>query len=164
MMQQQMSRGEGPDMDMNGPRPQSPSSAENAPSPSKRPRLEGGQFSGQPMVPNGRTQPQMQGQQVNAASAQQAHNLLIANGINPNQLTASQFNSFQQQNPGVQQKSIQVYAQNLAQHQRTALQSQTMPNGMPNPGGVPNHGSQMMQQGSEPGQNLGPVLDGFYAG
>jgi hypothetical protein len=148
-------------MDMNGPRPQSPSSAENAPSPSKRPRLESGQFNGQPM---GRGQPQIQGQQVNAASAQQAHNLLIANGINPNQLTASQFNSFQQQNPGVQQKSIQVYAQNLAQHQRSALQSQTMPKGMPNPGGVPNHGSPMMQQGSESGQSLGPVLDSFYAG
>jgi hypothetical protein len=106
----------------------------------------------------------MQGQQVNAASAQQAHNLLIANGINPNQLTPSQFNSFQQQNPGVQQKSIQVYAQNLAQHQRSALQSQTMPKGMPNPGGVPNHGSPMMQQGSESGQNLGPALNDFYAG
>ncbi|KAI9777544.1 MAG: hypothetical protein M1839_008838 [Geoglossum umbratile] len=160
MLQQQMNRGEGSDMDMNGPRPQSPSSAENAPSPSKRPRLESGQFSGQPM---GRGQPQMQGQ-VNAASAQQAHNLLIANGINPNQLTASQFNSFQQQNPGVQQKSIQVYAQNLAQHQRSALQSQTMPKGIPNPGGVPNHGSPMMQQGSESGQNLGPVMDTFYTG
>ncbi|KAH0543006.1 hypothetical protein FGG08_002614 [Glutinoglossum americanum] len=164
MMQQQMNRGEGAGMDMNGPRPQSPSSAENAPSPSKRPRLEGGQFNGQTMVPNGRAQPQMQGQQVNAASAQQAHNLLIANGINPNQLTASQFNSFQQQNPDVQAKSIQVYAQNLAQHQRSALQSQTMPKGIPNPGGVPNHGSPMMQQGSESGQNLGPVLNEFYAG
>ncbi|KAH0547623.1 hypothetical protein GP486_008412, partial [Trichoglossum hirsutum] len=158
---QQINRGEGSDMDMNGPRPQSPSSAENAPSPSKRPRLESGQFSGQPMVPNGRGQ-QIQGQQVNAASAQQAHNLLIANGINPNQLTPSQFNSFQQQNPGVQAKSIQVYAQNLAQHQRSALQNQTMPKGMPNAGGVPNHGSPMMQQGSESGQNLGPAMSDFY--
>ncbi|KAF5016581.1 hypothetical protein F66182_11695, partial [Fusarium sp. NRRL 66182] len=37
------------DMDMNGHRPQSPSSADNAPSPSKRPRLEVQQ--GQPMPP-----------------------------------------------------------------------------------------------------------------
>lgn len=36
----QMSR-DGSGMDMNGQRPQSPNSADNAPSPNKRPRIEG---------------------------------------------------------------------------------------------------------------------------
>ncbi|KAI9817241.1 MAG: hypothetical protein M1827_001354 [Pycnora praestabilis] len=161
--QLQMSR-DNSDGDMNGQRPQSPSSADNAPSPSKRPRLEGAPFNAQPIMPNGRGQPQgMPGQPAGNASAMQANQLLVAHGINPNQLTPSQFNSFQQQNPTVQQKSIQVYAQNLAQHQRSALNNQTMPKGIPPVAGVPNQGSPMMHQGSD-GQNLGPGLAEFYAG
>jgi hypothetical protein len=65
------------------------------------------------------------GASVSAGSAQQAHNLLIANGINPDQLTPSQFNSFIHLNPGVQQRSIQVYTQSLAQHNRTAQAQKT---------------------------------------
>lgn len=40
MMSAQMQR-EGSQMDMNGQRPQSPGSADNAPSPNKRPRVDG---------------------------------------------------------------------------------------------------------------------------
>jgi hypothetical protein len=40
MMGQQMQR-DGSQMDINGQRPQSPNSNENAPSPNKRPRVEG---------------------------------------------------------------------------------------------------------------------------
>lgn len=173
MMQQQMQRN-GSDIDINGQRPQSPSSAENAPSPSKRPRLEGGQFNGQMgpnglgpngMGPNGRGQPQgMQGQQVgHNPSTIQAHAnaLLLQNGINPNVLSETQLTSFQQQNPAVQSKSIQVYAQNLAQHQRSALNNQ-VPKGMQNPTGLPGQGSPMMQQGADP-QQLGAMTE-YYAG
>ncbi|KAI9778501.1 MAG: hypothetical protein M1839_008031 [Geoglossum umbratile] len=58
--------------------------------------------------------------------AQQAIDLLVANGINPEQLTASQFNSFQQQNPNVQQKSVEVYLRNLAQHERSIRQQEEL--------------------------------------
>ena len=54
-----------------------------------------------------------------------AHQLLLANGIDPNRLTPQQFAAFQAQGPSAQQKSIQLYAASLAQHaqrQRLALQ------------------------------------------
>jgi hypothetical protein len=57
---QQMERA-GSEVDLNG-RPRTPSSGENAPSPSKRPRLDQ-QFPGQQMMPNGRFGPGMSGQQ-----------------------------------------------------------------------------------------------------
>ncbi|KAI9868941.1 MAG: hypothetical protein M1813_002764 [Trichoglossum hirsutum] len=60
----------------------------------------------------------------NTSRAQQAIELLVANGINPEQLTASQFNSFQQQNLNVQQKSVEVYLKNLAQHERSIRQQE----------------------------------------
>jgi hypothetical protein len=126
MLQHQAQR-EHSEMDMNGHRPQSPASTENAPSPSKRPRLEGSQVNGQQMAPNGRGQGQaMQGQGGN----QQANVLLMQHGINPRSLTPAQYQSFQAQNPAVQAKSIQVYAQNLAlHHSRSAMNNQGMPNG-----------------------------------
>ncbi|KAI9848293.1 MAG: hypothetical protein M1837_000557 [Sclerophora amabilis] len=166
----QMQR-EGSHVDVNGEqRAQSPSSAENAPSPSKRPRLENGTF-GQPMMPNGRGQPPgapgMQGQQVGAAphnpmnaAAMQAHQLLHDSGINPQQLTPAQFNSFQSQNPAVQAKSIEVYAQNVA-HARNVMGNQTMQKGMTNPGGMPNQPSPMM--GGVPDGQM-QNMAGLYAG
>jgi hypothetical protein len=149
-------------MELNGHRPQSPASTENAPSPSKRPRLEGGQFNGQPMPPNGRGQPQsLQGPNQQAGSAA----LLMAHGINPTSLTASQFQSFQSQNPNVQAKSIQVYAQNLAQHHsRSAMNNQGLPKGMMNPNVMPNQSSPMMQPMPD-GQNMGMApMNEYYAG
>jgi hypothetical protein len=160
MQRSQQAQREGSEAEINGQqRPGSPSSNDNAPSPSKRPRI-GGDFNGQPaMGPNG--MPQRPGQPGNAA--QQAQSLLIQNGINPNQLTAQQFTSFQNQNPGVQQKSIQVYAQNLADHHQrnSTLQGQKMP-----PNG-PQNGSPMIPQNSEggPGTNvMGEMFSGGQQG
>ena len=160
-MMQQMQR-EGSDIDINGQRPRTPSLSDNAPSPSKRPRLDGTPFNAQQMMANGRIPPQgLQGQQMaNNPSAMHANNLLMQHGINPNALSETQFQSFQQQNPQVQQKSIQVYAQNLAQHQRSAMSNQNMPKGMPNQPGMPNHGSPMMQ----PGPDGVPSMSEFYPG
>ncbi|KAB8262828.1 hypothetical protein BDV32DRAFT_136269 [Aspergillus pseudonomiae] len=132
-MIQQMQR-EHSDMDMNGHRPQSPSSAENAPSPSKRPRLEGGHMNGQQLAPNGRGQGQGMPGQPNPQA------LLMQNGLNPRPMNPAQFQAFQQSGPAAQQKSIQVYAQNLAlHHSRSAMNNQGMPNGgLINPGVMPN--------------------------
>ena len=150
-------RREGSDIDINGqPRPQSPSSADNAPSP-KRQRLEGGQFNGEQMR-NGMGQPQLTNQQAQNAQAQAAlqnatrsQHLLIEHGIDPGQLSRSQFNSFQQQNPAIQAKSIQVYNQNLASHHNMAKAANRMPG----------QGSPMMQAGPD-GQPM--PMGEFYGG
>ncbi|KAL3432469.1 hypothetical protein BDV09DRAFT_205883 [Aspergillus tetrazonus] len=130
MQMMQMQR-EHSDIDMNGHRPPSPSSAENAPSPSKRPRLEGGPMNGQQLAPNGRGQGQaMPGQQ---------NPMLIQNGLTPRAMNPNQFGAFQQSGPAAQPKPIQVYAQNLAlHHSRSAMNNQGMPNGLMNPGVMPN--------------------------
>ena len=91
--QQQMQR-DGSDLD-GSRRPQSPGSAENAPSPLKQPRLEGAPFNGQQgMMPNGRGQPQgIPGQQVGPAnSAMYTTQMLLQSGIN--QQTSSPLNNF----------------------------------------------------------------------
>ena len=136
ILQQQMRR-DPSDMDINGQRPHTPSSGDNAPSPSKRPRLDGAQFNGQ-MMPNGRGGPLqgMHGQQVMDLNTNQANQMLMKNGINPEQLSQAQYASFQAQNPQIQEKSIQVYAQNLRAQQR----------GMPRPG-MGGQESPMMQAG-----------------
>ncbi len=74
--------------------------------------------------------------------AAHANNMLMQGGINPGALSEGQFTAFQQQNPSVQQKSIQVYAQNLAKNQQR--QSMSKP-------GMQGHGSPMMQSGLELG-------------
>lgn len=51
-----------------------------------------------------------------------ANGLLIRAGIDPKTLSPAQFNSFQNQNPSVQQRSIEVYAQTMRQ-QRPGLQN-----------------------------------------
>ena len=143
MQNQQMQR-EGSDVDINGQRPRTPTSGDNAPSPSKRPRLENGPFNGQTAMPNGRP-PGMQNPALMNNSKTRADTILIQNGIDPSSLSPSQFQSFQQQNPAVQAKSIQVYAQNLNQyHQRS------------NPGmnAMPNQGSPLMQGGLDVSSNM----------
>lgn len=139
MMAQQQMRRDPSDLDINGQRPRTPSSAENAPSPSKRPRLDGVTgFNGPQMMPNGRGPPQgLQGQQM--MDHNETNSILMQHGINPTNLTQPQFNSFQNQTPAVQQKSIQVYTQNMAQQQRQ---------NMPKPR-IPGQGSPMMQAGME---------------
>lgn len=122
-------------MDINGQqRPQTPGSGENAPSP-KRQRLDGG-INGQ-MGPMGRGQPQgMQAQQVGPSDPVELVMKLASQGINPDSLSASQFNALQMQTPGVQNKSMQVYAHSMRQQMQTAIDSNAQ-KGMPNPAGMP---------------------------
>lgn len=141
------------EMEMNGHRPQSPSSAENAPSPSKRPRLEGGPMNGQQLAPNGRGQGQGMPGQPNP--------LLVQNGMNSRGMTPAQAQAaFQQSGPGAQQKSMQVYSQNLAlHHTRSALNNQGMPNGMINAGVMPNQPDLMPMPD---GQGMYPMGNEYY--
>lgn len=143
--QQQMQR-EQSDMEMNGHRPQSPSSVENAPSPPKRPRLDGSQPNGQQMTPNGRGQGQpMPGQPNPQTSA-----LLMQHGINPRNLTPQQFQALQAQNPAAQAKAVQVYNESFGpSHTRSTMNHQAMPNGMMNPGVMPNQDMMPMPDGQD---------------
>ncbi|KAF2785571.1 hypothetical protein K505DRAFT_8395 [Melanomma pulvis-pyrius CBS 109.77] len=131
---------DGSGMEMNGQRPPSPGSSENAPSPNKRPRVEGNHFSSPQMGAarsHGMPQPSM-----GATSAGQANQMLLAGGMNAGNMPGSQFNEFAQAQ-NVQQKSIEVYAQSLAHQQRIALNNHAMAQGMNS--GV--QGSPMTQQG-----------------
>ena len=157
MQQQQQMRRDPSDLDINGQRPRSPSSGENAPSPSKRPRLE---FNSQQMIPNGRGPPQgLQGQQLMDHSSLHANSVLMQNGIDPNGLSQSQLASFGQQIPTVQAKSMAVYAQNMARTQRQHPQTQSVaqhpqsvaqvPITSAVKSGIPGQASPMMQPGME---------------
>ncbi|KAL4875497.1 hypothetical protein BJY04DRAFT_211248 [Aspergillus karnatakaensis] len=150
MMQMQR---EHSDMDMNGHRPPSPSSAENAPSPSKRPRLEqNGPMNGQQLAPNGRGQGQ--------AMPGQPNPMMMQNGLTPRPMNPNQFGAFQQAGPAQQPKSIQVYAQNLAlHHSRSAMNNQGIPNGMMNPGVMPNQADLVPMPD---GQGMYPMTGDFY--
>ncbi|ORY15705.1 hypothetical protein BCR34DRAFT_584878 [Clohesyomyces aquaticus] len=117
----QMQR-DGSGMDMNGQRPQSPGSSENAPSPNKRPRVEGNNFNGQPMGARSQGMPQ---QPMGATTAAQANPMLLAGGMN-----SGQFGEFAQQAPNVQPKSLEVYAQSLAHQQRIALNNHALAQGL----------------------------------
>ncbi|KAJ8114107.1 hypothetical protein ONZ43_g4984 [Nemania bipapillata] len=155
--QNQMQR-DGSNMDGNQNRAASPGSAENAPSPSKRARLEGAApFNGQHanMMNGQRPQQGIPGQQVGETTAAAiAQQMLSSNGISPANLAPQQFRDFQSQPTQAQAKSIQTYSQNLQQHH-----GQQMPNKqVPNPGGPQGQGSPMMPQGPD-NAPLGP----FYS-
>jgi hypothetical protein len=131
-------------------RPHSPGSAENAPSPSKKPRLEGAAFNPQQGMPNGRGQMQGMPQQVGdtgPSNAIQAAHMQLANGIEPNNLTGQQFQVPGGANPAQQARSLAGYQAGLAQQQAGQMPAkQPMP-----PGGPPNQGSPMMAQGPADG-------------
>ncbi len=153
MQQQQAMRRDPSDIDVNGQRARTPSSGDNAPSPSKRQRMDGMPFNGQQMIQNGRgPMPGMQGQQMmdSMSANQQANQLLRNSGIDPSNLTPTQFQTFQAQNPQIQAKSIQVYTQNLARNNGARQ-------GMPTPN-MPGQGSPMMQpnflENQVPGQYM----------
>jgi len=144
MHHQQMERG-GSDANLNGQRPRTPSAGDNAPSPSKRPRLDP-QFPGQQLMqPNGRPPMQvMQAQQLMNMTIAQTNSRLMSSGIDPQYLTPEQIEQFQAQAPQVQEKSIQVYAANmLAQQKRQAPQN-----------GMPGQGSPMMHGGMDVGGGM----------
>ncbi|KAG6034918.1 hypothetical protein E4U41_006308 [Claviceps citrina] len=147
-------------LDQNRDRPSSPASGENAPSPSKRPRIDGAPFNPtQPvgMVANGRPGPGMPGQQMqpnpSMAAAAAAHQLLNTNGIDPNSLSSQQLHHFINAPPAAQQKSIATYSQNLQQHHGTQMGNKQVHNA----GGQRSQGSPMMAQGPD-----GTALTAFY--
>ncbi|KAJ5632178.1 Transcriptional activator somA [Penicillium lividum] len=149
-MMQQMQR-EHSEIDMNGNRPQSPASTDNAPSPSKKPRLEG-HPNGQQLAPGGRGQ----GQGMPGPNQQ----MMMPTGMAQRAMNPAQFQQFQQ-GQVAQQKSMQVYAQNLAfHHSRSALNSQGIPNGgMMNPGVMPNQGDLVAMPD---GQGMYPMGAEYY--
>ncbi|KAL7792585.1 hypothetical protein V8C37DRAFT_379947 [Trichoderma ceciliae] len=143
-------------MDANRDRPSSPASGDNAPSPSKRPRIDAPFNANQPaMMPNGgRPGQSMPGQQMgvagNIANAQQ---VLAAKGIDPNQLNPQQMQNFANTPPAAQQKSIATYSQNLQQHHGNQMGGKQMPGVGPQ-----GQGSPMMPQGGPDGN----ALNAFY--
>ena len=79
----------------------------------------------------------------------QDNQMLRPGGMNAVNMPGNQFNEFAQQAQNVRQKSIEVYAQNLAQQQRIALHNHTMAKGMNNVQGSP-----MNQQGLDDHQEM----------
>ena len=146
------------EMDANrGGRPMSPGSGENAPSPSKRPRLEFAPNQQAGLMHNGRPVGQgMGGQQVGAGPmTPQVHQMLLAHGVNPASLSAEQVVQISNQSPSSQLKNIQAYSQNLQQHHNAQLPNKALPN----VSGPPGQGSPMIQQG---GHNDGAALSAYY--
>lgn len=138
-------------------RPSSPSSGDNAPSPSKKPRLEGtAPFNPHApgMMANGRPPQGLPGQQMGGPGVNVAQQMLITNGIDPTNLSQQQLQAFQRATPGMQAKSIATYSQNLTQQQMAQMPGKQMQN----PGGPQGQGSPMMGQQENPGA----VLGSFY--
>jgi hypothetical protein len=125
----QMQR-DGSNMDINGQRPNSPGSNENAPSPNKRPRVDGTSS----VTPMWRVQ---------------ANQDRSTGGMNAGNTPNNQFNEFMPQGSGAQQKNMEVYAQSLVHQHRVALNNTSSPQGMNS--GV--QGSPMAQSGLD-GQDL----------
>lgn len=143
--------------EMDRARPMSPGSGDNAPSPSKRPRLDSMPFNPNQaaLMQNGRPVAQgIPGQQQGAIVIHpQLHQMLLANGLNPATLSSEQLQHISNQSPAAQAKSIQAYSQNLQQHHNSQLPNKVMPN-MPGP---PGQGSPMIPQGPD-----GVTLNAFY--
>ena len=134
VMQQHLERGRS-DVDING-RPRTPS-GDNAPSPSKRPRLDGPPFPAQGIMQGGRYPQGMPGHMMNADMTTQA--MLKDHYIDPSQLTQNQLQTFQNQNPSVQKKTLDIYSQTLAAQHRN-----NMPQGAMGP-----QGNMMLQNGMQ---------------
>ena len=143
------------DMDGNRARPASPGSADNAPSPSKRPRLDGGApFNPNQgvMMPNGRPGQGMPGQQQVGTGPDLARALLFQNGVNPTWLNPDQLQAFASAAPHVQAK-IASYSTNMSQHHGSQMPNKAMPNAA----GPQGQGSPMVPQGPD-----GNSLAQFY--
>ncbi len=149
------------DMDGNRPRPTSPGSADNAPSPSKRPRLDGGA----PFNPNqavmmangGRPGQVMPGQQqvghgpdpfAQALLHHQHDNAMIPASLNPDKLQQALAAAA----PHIQAK-IATYSTNMTQHHGNQMPNKAMPNAI----GPQGQGSPMMPQGPD-----GNSLNQYY--
>ncbi|KAI9889733.1 MAG: hypothetical protein M1814_005032 [Vezdaea aestivalis] len=126
-MQQQMRR-EGSDVDINGqPRPQSPASMENAPSPSKRQRLDNVPMNGEAMRQNGMSQPVGASVMNSAREAVRAQNVLIQGGVAAGHLSPGQFNQFQAQPAQIQNRAIQLFQDKAMSHNGMRADGQPMP-------------------------------------
>lgn len=135
-----------------GDRASSPASGENAPSPSKRQRVDAPFNPNQPGAVMGNGRGQVMGGQQMPQSVAAAHHMLAMNGINPNSLNAQQLQNFVSSGPAAQQKSIATYSQNLQQQQGAQMGNKQMPT-VPGP---QNQGSPM-QQGPD-----GNMLNSYY--
>ncbi|KUJ18053.1 uncharacterized protein LY89DRAFT_36187 [Mollisia scopiformis] len=139
----------------NQQRPQSPGSAENAPSPSKRPRLDGTPSFNPQQIPNGRGQVAGMPQQVGdtgPSNALQAAHMQLTNGIEQNNLTAQQFQNLPGgPNASAQQARLAGYQANMVQQQAQQAGAMGAVKPMPNQGGPQNQGSPMMTQGQDGG-------------
>ncbi|KAK1750935.1 transcriptional regulator of filamentous growth FLO8 [Echria macrotheca] len=150
MLQQQQKR-ENPDPAV---RAGSPGTTDNAPSPSKRPRLDGAPFNPAQgiVMPNGQRQGMPGQQQVgNGLYYSQAP---LQQGVHPAALNPNQFQAMVSTNP-LQAKNIAMYSANLQQHH-----GQQMPNKpMAGAGGPQAQGSPMLPQGPD-----GATIGQFYPG
>jgi hypothetical protein len=143
------------DMDGSRVRAASPGPTDNAPSPSKRPRLDGAPFNPNQgvMMPNGRPAQVMPGQQQVGNGPDFAQTLL-QHGINPTSLNPNQLQAFISANPNLAAKnSIAMYSANLQQHHGNQMPNKAMGNA----GGPQGQGSPMVQQGPD-----GATLGQFY--
>ncbi|OQN96305.1 hypothetical protein B0A48_17561 [Cryoendolithus antarcticus] len=137
MMQGQQMERSNSQMEMNGPRSNSPGSGD-APSP-KRQRLEG----------NMQMRPQGQGGQMpnnqvgpdqiplDPAAAHRARELLESHGMDPNLMPAEQFHLLARQPTNAQRKSVETYSQQMQNHMKTAM-AQNQANSNMNKGMPPN--------------------------
>jgi hypothetical protein len=142
------------DMDGNRVRPASPGSTDNAPSPSKRPRLDGAPFNPNQgvMMPNGRPAQGMPGQQQ-VGNDPDLTRALLQHGVHPTSLNPDQLQAFLT-NPNMQTKaSIASYSANLQQHHGNQMPGKTMANA----GGPQAQGSPMVPQGPD-----GATIGQFY--
>jgi hypothetical protein len=137
----------------------SPGSAENAPSPSKRARLDAaGNFNPQQMTNGRQPMPQQVGDSGPNSTIQAAH-MQLANGIEPNNLTAQQFQNMPGGPNSQQARSLAGYQAGLAQQQAGQMPNKGMANA-----GPANQGSPMMNQGQDGGAIAGYYNAGEMAG
>lgn len=143
------------DMDGARARAASPGSAENAPSPSKRPRLDGTPFNPNQgvMMPNGRPGQGMPGQQQVGNGPDSARALLLQNGINPTSLNPDQLQAFASAAPHVQAKTLATYSTNMTQHHGNQMPNKPMGNAV----GPQAQGSPMVPPGPD-----GSAISQYY--
>lgn len=135
------------DMDANRVRPASPASADNAPSPSKRPRLDGtAPFNPNQgvMMPNGRPGQGMPGQQQVGNGPGPARALPWI-GINPTPLNPDQLQAFSSAAPHAQAKTLATYSTNMSQHHGNQMPNRPVAN----PAGPQGQGSPMVPPGPD---------------
>ena len=112
-------------------------------------------------MPNARFMPGISGQQM-MTNSMHAHALLKDHDIDPNMLSHNNLNTFQNQNPNVQKRTLDAYSQTLAaqqrQHMPQAINGQGGPMMQPGMDGMEYYGNggmrpQMTQNGGQSSSN-----------